>query len=295
LAETGTRVGFIRKIFSKTESADGQADMSFIDHIEALRAHLFRIVIAWVIAVVVVFIFSDWIFDNVILAPASTDFIANKWFCDLSHFLKIGDALCMPPIKIELQGNTVNGPFMAAINISMIGGLILAFPYIFYELWLFIKPALKAKELSYGRKSIFWVSLCFFLGAAFGYYVLAPFTFNFLANFKIGTTNIYKYIPTLEDFISTLTNLVLGCGIAFELPIIAFVLAKLGLISAKFLRKYRNYAYVGVLVLAAMLTPSSDWISQLIVAIPLFILYESSVLIVGRVDKQKQKEEASWE
>jgi sec-independent protein translocase protein TatC len=293
LAETAAQTGFFRKIFSKGENSS--ADMSFIDHIDALRAHLFRIAIAWIIAVIVVFIFSDWIFDNIILAPASADFVANKWFCDLSHFLRIGDALCMPPIKIELQGNTVNGPFMAAINISMIGGLILAFPYIFYELWLFIKPALKTKELKYGRKSIFWVSLCFFLGASFGYYVLAPFTFNFLANFKIGTTNVYKYIPTLEDFISTLTNLVLGCGIAFELPIIAFVLAKLGLISASFLRKYRNYAYVGVLVLAAMLTPSSDWISQLIVAIPLFILYESSVLIVSKIDKQKRKEEASWE
>jgi sec-independent protein translocase protein TatC len=294
LAETAAQTGFFRKIFSKGENSS--ADMSFIDHIDALRAHLFRIAIAWILAVIAVFIFRDWVIDNIIYAPSKNDFIANKWFCDLSHFLNIGEALCMPPIeKLELQGNTVSGPFMAALNISMVGGFIVAFPYIFYELWLFIKPALKPKEIRYGRKSIFWVSICFFLGAAFGYFVLAPFTFNFLANFKLGTTNTYKYIPTLDDFISTLTNLVLGCAIAFQLPVLAVVFAKLGLVSASFLKKYRRYAYVAILILAAILTPSPDWISQMVVAIPLVMLFETSVLLVAPIEKKKKKEAEAWE
>jgi sec-independent protein translocase protein TatC len=177
----------------------------------------------------------------------------------------------------------------------MIGGIIVVFPYLFYELWRFVKPALSSKELKYGRNSIFWVSLCFFTGAAFGYFVLAPFTFNFLANFQIGKTGAYKYLPTLDDYISTLSNLLLGCGISFELPVLAFVLAKIGIISAKFLKFYRKYAYIIILVVAAILTPSPDWISQAIVALPLVLLYEISIILVKRIDKEKKLEEAKWE
>ena len=181
-----------------------------------------------------------------------------------------------------------------AINIAMIGGIIIAFPYLFWELWRFVKPALSAKEVKYARGSILWVSLCFFLGAAFGYFLLAPFTFNFLANFTLGSVGAYKYLPTLDDYIDTLNNIILGCGIAFELPVMAYVLAKIGLISAAFLRKYRKYAFVVILIVAAVITPSPDWTSQTIVAIPLLLLFEISVVLVSRVDKQKAKEEKEW-
>jgi sec-independent protein translocase protein TatC len=161
-------------------------------------------------------------------------------------------------------------------------------------LWRFVKPALSAKEVKYSRGSILWVSLCFFLGAAFGYFLLAPFTFNFLGSFTLGTTGAYIYRPTLDDYIDTLNNIILGCGIAFELPVLAYVLCKIGLITADFLKKYRKYAFVVILILAAVITPSPDWTSQVIVSIPLLLLYEISIVICKRIDKQKEKEEKEW-
>lgn len=282
---------FLKKLKTKTNKDGDVAEMSFIDHLESLRWHIIRSVIVWLVAFVVVFINIDWVFDEIVYAPARSNFITYELLCNLSHFLHIGDSLCMPPVDIPLQGNTVSGPFMSALSISMIGGLVIAFPYLFFELWRFIKPALSAKELRYSRGSIFWVSLCFFTGAAFGYYLLAPFTFNFLANFKIGQTTAYRYLPTLDDYIDTINNIILGCGIAFELPILAYVLAKIGLINASFLRKYRKYAFVVILLLAAIITPSPDWTSQILVAIPLLLLYEISVWLVVGVDKKRLKDE----
>lgn len=270
------------------------AEMSFIDHLEALRWHLVRAGIVWLLAAIAVFINIDWVFDNLIYAPARSNFVTYGWLCNLSHKLHLGESLCMPPVNIPLQGNTISGPFMSAISISMIGGIIVAFPYLFWELWKFIKPALSPKEIKYSRGSILWVTLCFFTGAAFGYFLLAPFTFNFLANFTLGTAGLYKYMPTLDDYIDTLNNIILGCGIAFELPVMAYVLAKIGIITAAFLKTYRKYAFVAILVLAAIITPSPDWTSQVIVAIPLLLLYEISVVIAGRVDKSKAKEEKEW-
>ena len=279
-------------LFNRNNSE--QAEMTFIDHLEALRWHIVRAVAVWLLAAIGIFVGIDWIFDNVIYAPARPNFVTYSSLCNLSHKLGLGEALCMPPVNIKLQGTTVSGPFMSAINIAMVGGLIIAFPYLFWELWRFIKPALNSKEVKYARGSIFWVSICFFTGAAFGYYLLAPFTFNFLANFQLGTVGLYDYKPTLDDYIDTLTNLILGCGIAFELPVLAYVLAKIGLINGSFLRNYRKYAFVIILIVAAVITPSPDWTSQLLVAIPLLFLYEISVLLAARVDKRREKEEEEW-
>jgi sec-independent protein translocase protein TatC len=176
----------------------------------------------------------------------------------------------------------------------MIGAVIVAFPYIFFELWRFVTPALSAKEKKYARGSIFWVSLCFFAGAAFGYYLLAPFTFNFLASFTLGKSGAIQYQPTVNDYIDSLTNIILGCGIAFELPILAYVLGKIGLITARFLKTYRKYAFVVILLIAAIITPSPDITSQVLVSLPLLLLYEISVLIVSRIDKKRAKEEKEW-
>ncbi len=283
-----------QSFFNKNEKKDGKAEMSFIDHLEALRWHIVRSGLVWLTAAIVIFSKIDWIFDKIIFAPAQSNFITYSALCRFGHYIGIGDSLCMPPINLQLQGNTISGPFMSAISISMIGGLIVAFPYLFWELWRFIKPALSSKELKYSKGSIFWVTLCFFCGAAFGYYLLAPFTFNFLANFTLGSTNAYKYMPTLDDYIDTLNNIILGCGISFELPVLAYVLAKIGLINAAFLKKYRKYAFVIILILAAVITPSPDWTSQIIVAVPLLLLYELSVFIAARVDKENAKKEKEW-
>ncbi len=283
-----------KKFTFNRKDSNKKAEMSFVDHLEALRWHIVRSGLVWLAVAIVFFVKIDWIFDHVIFAPAQSDFITYSGLCRLGHFFHLGDALCMPPINIQLQGNTISGPFMAAISIAMVGGLIVAFPYLFWELWLFIKPALSPKELKYSRGSIFWVTLCFFLGALFGYFLLAPFTFNFLANFSLGTTNAYKYMPTLDDYIDTLNEIVLGCGLSFELPIVAYVLAKIGLVSADFLRKYRKYAFVIILIVAAIITPSPDWTSQIIVAVPLLLLYEISVFIAARVDKANKEKDREW-
>ncbi len=289
---TKERKAFFKKIRgTETEGAE----MSFIDHLEVLRWHLFRSAIVLIVVAIGVFLYVDWIFDNIIFAPAKKDFVTYTGLCNLSHKLHLGDALCMPPVDIQLLGTTVSGPFMSAISISFMGAIIIAFPYLLWELWRFVKPALSSKEINYAKGSIGWVSLCFFTGAAFGYYLLAPFTFNFLANFQLGKLGVYKYMPTLDDYIDTLTSLILGCGIAFELPVLAYVLSKLGIITPAFLKNYRKYAYVVILIVAAIITPSPDWTSQTIVAVPLIILYEISIFISKRVDKQRIKAEAEWD
>jgi sec-independent protein translocase protein TatC len=291
--EAKNRKSFFKKIRG---TDDGEkAEMSFIDHLEVLRWHIVRSVIALVVAAVMIFIFIDWIFDHIIYAPARQDFITYSALCNLGHSLHIGNALCMPVVKIPLLINTVSGSFTSALDICFMGGLIIAFPYLFWELWRFIKPALSPKELKYARGSIGWVSLCFFTGGAFGYFLLAPFTFNFLATFKLGTLGAQTYLPSLEDYIDTLVNIILGCGIAFELPVLAFVLSKIGLITPRYLRTYRKYAYVLILIVAAVITPSPDWTSQTIVAIPLIILYEISIFISARVAKQQAIEDKQWE
>lgn len=290
--KTAERKAFFKRI--RGQESDG-AEMTFIEHLEVLRWHLVRSAAVLVVVAVVIFIFVDWVFDHIIFAPAEKDFVTYKALCDFGHWLHIGDTLCMPPIDITLLGSTVSGPFMSAINISFMCALIIAFPYLLWELWRFVKPALTKKEIRYAQGSFWWVSLCFFLGAAFGYFLLAPFTFNFLANFQLGKLGVYQYLPTLDDYIDTLTSLILGCGIAFEMPIIVYVLSRLGLVTPGFLKNYRKYAYVIILVLAAIITPSPDWTSQTIVAIPLILLYEISILLSIRVNRQKVTEEKQWE
>ena len=290
--ESSDRKRFFKRLRNREEPAP--EEMSFMGHIEALRWHLMRSVIVWLVMAIVIFVFRDWVYDNIILAPSSENFITYGTLCSFGHWLGVGDSLCMPPVKIKFLVTEVNGTFTSALSIAMIGAVIIAFPYIFWELWRFIKPALSNKEKKYARGSIFWVSLCFFLGAAFGYYLLAPFTFNFLATFTLGTTGAIQYQPSINDYIDSLTNLILGCGIAFELPILAFVLAKIGLVNSKFLKKYSKYAFVIILLVAAVITPSPDVTSQIIVALPLLLLYWISIQLVATVDRKKAKEEKEW-
>lgn len=268
--------------------------MSFVDHLEALRWHIVRSVLALLIFAIGAFVFIDWIFDFVILGPTRTDFISYRMFCALSHKLGMGDSLCMPPINMSIQITTVAGPFMASIMIAAATGLILAFPYLCWEIWRFVKPALKPEELKHTRGIIFWISVFFFLGAAFGYFMLAPFTFNFLYNYQLGSEHQLEYRPMLNDYLESLMDITIGSGIAFELPMASWLLARIGLLTAGFLRTYRKYAYVALLVLAAIITPSPDWGSQMIVCIPLVILYEISIVIAARVNKARDKKWEEW-
>lgn len=275
-------------LFKKNNQA---AEMSFIDHLEALRLHIIRSVIAVIIFAVVIFIYRDWIFDNIITGPINPHFISYTALCKFSHWAHMGNALCMPPVQINMQTTTFGGQFISSISIAFIGGFMAAFPYIFWEFWRFVKPALKEKEIKNTRFVIFWVSFFFFTGAAFGYFLLGPFTFNFLAGFKLGTLGTLDTRPTLTDYLDNLTNIILGCGIAFELPVLAYVLTKIGLITPSFLKRTRKYAIVVILIAAAIITPSPDWMSQLIVFLPLWLLYEISILISAKITKEEEKRE----
>ncbi len=291
--QTSDRKSFFKRIQSGKEGTSKE-EMTFFDHIEELRWHIVRSIVVWASAAISIFVFRGFIFDDVILAPTKSNFVSYQALCRFGKWIHLGDSFCMPPVVIDFQYNTVTGPFSSALSIAMIGGLIVAFPFIFWELWRFVKPALSIKEIKYARGSIFWVSLCFFSGAAFAYYLLAPFTFNFLATFTIGTSQSIKYMPSINDYVETLTNLTLGCALAFQLPILAFVLAKIGLITGSLLRKYFKFAFVIILVVAAIITPSPDWTSQFLVAIPLLILYWISIILASRVEKQRAKKEKEW-
>jgi len=270
-------------------------EMSFVDHLEELRWHIIRSVIAILIMAVVIFINIRWVYENIIAGPINPSFVSYKALCDFSHWLHIGDALCMPPISVNMQTTTFGGQFISGISMAFIGAFIVSFPYIFWEFWRFVKPALKPKEVRNTRFIIFWVSFFFFLGAAFGYFVLGPFTFNFLSSFKLGFMVETK--PTINDYLDNLTNIILGCGLAFELPVLSFALTKIGLITPDLLRRSRKFAIVVILIVAAVITPSPDWMSQLIVFTPLFLLYQLSVLVSARVykkDQMEQEEEKEW-
>lgn len=266
-------------------------DMTFIDHLEALRWHIVRSLLAIMVFAIIIFIKIDWVFDRIITGPLQNDFISYRAFCKLSHLLHLGDSLCMPAINIKMQTTEFSSQFMSSITIAFMGGFIAAFPYVFWELWRFIKPALKPGELKNTRGSIFFVSFFFFSGAAFGYFLLGPFTFNFLANYTLGTSHILEAKPTLNDYLENLVDIIIGCGLAFELPVLSHILTKIGLITPKFLKATRKYAIVVILVIAAVITPSPDWTSQMLVFIPLFLLYQLSIVVSKRAYKEMEKKE----
>lgn len=278
-------------LFSKNPEDSG-SEMTFIDHLEELRVRIIRAAAAILIMAVVIFIYRDWIFDYIVTGPINPDFISYRALCSFSHWAHMGDALCMPPVKVNMQSNTFGGQFLGSISMALVGGIIMAFPFIFWQFWLFVKPALKENESKNTRYVIFWVTFFFFCGAAFGFFLLGPFTFNFLAGFQLGNHGTIVTLPTFTDYIDNLTNIILGCGLAFELPVLAFILTKIGMISPDFLRRTRKYAVVIILIVAAFITPSPDWMSQMIVFTPLFLLYELSILVSARVYKEVQAKEA---
>lgn len=262
--------------------------MTFVDHLEELRWHIVRGLLAVIVMAIFLFIKMDWFFDTIILGPIRKDFVSYAGLCRFGQWIGVGDSLCMPVVDTKLQATTFGSQFVSSISIAFVGGFILAFPYIFWEFWKFIKPALTQKEVRTTRFAIVFVSFFFFTGAAFGYFLLAPFTFSFLGNYHLGTSQILETRPMLSDYVDNLVNITLGAALAFQLPVIAYVMTRIGLVTPMFLRTYRKYAFVAILVIAAIITPSPDWMSQMIVTIPLIILYELSILISARVYKLDQ-------
>ena len=266
--------------------------MSFIDHLEVLRGHLFRSVLAIVVGAVVVAIYQDFFIRRVLLGPTHSDFPTYGFFCHMGKILHLEKALCMKGIGIKMQSTAVAGQFSTFISILLIGGIIIAFPYIFWEFWRFVRPALTPKELKNTRGVIFWVSFLFFMGVFFGYFVIAPYTLNFFGNFQLDENIENRW--ALSSYFDTMIPLILGTGLAFQLPLVMVVLARIGIVSATFLRKMWKYAVVIILIVAAVITPGPDVVSQMTVAIPLLLLYWVSILLTRRIEKEKAEEEKEW-
>ncbi|MBI2967592.1 MAG: twin-arginine translocase subunit TatC [Bacteroidetes bacterium] len=259
--------------------------MSFLDHLEVLRWHLVRSVVALVIFMILVFINKQILFDYILLAPKSTNFITYRLLCRLSEWLNIGETMCVKEIPYNLINIDITGQFMTHIYTSAIGGFVLAFPYIFWEIWRFVRPALYTTEQKYTQRIVLSASALFLTGILFGYFVLAPMSILFLGSYQVSE-QVSNQI-NLNSYVSLLSMMTLISGVIFELPLLTFILAKLGILTAAFMRKYRRHAIVVIFIFAAIITPSPDVTSQILVAIPLLILYEASIVVARTVEKRR--------
>lgn len=271
------------------KSGNNTGEMSFWGHIDALRGHLFRSALVVVTLSVVLFCFPEFLFDTIIFGPLKDDFLTYKAFCRLSHLLDLGDQLCFGHYTFKLQSLGLADQFTSQMWIAFIGGLILGSPYVLWEVWKFIKPALKEREKKSSTFFILSASLLFTIGVLFSYFIIAPLMINFLGNYKVSEMVENNF--TMDSYISTVTTLTLSAGLIFELPILVYFLTKFGLLTPEFMRKYRKHAIVVILIVAGVITPSPDITSQLLVAFPLYFLYEASIFVSYFVIKKKAAEQ----
>lgn len=263
-----------------------EKEMSFLEHLEELRWHVIRSFSAIFIVAIFMFVYIKTVFDQVLLAHLKPDFATYKFFCKVFSGIGIDSSFCNIQFKQTLQALNPTQQLMTAIWSSLILGFIIAFPYVLWEVWRFISPGLLESERKKSRGFIFWTSFLFFLGILFSYYVIIPMSVYFFYNFSIGDAVVNNF--KLDAYIGLVTNTLIGVAVFFELPIVIFFLSKIGLITPDFLRKYRKHALVVVLVLAAIITPP-DIASQIIVAVPIMILYEISIYISKFVIKKEQQ------
>lgn len=265
--------------------------MSFLDHLEALRWHLLRAVTAVLIFTVVAFIAKDFVFGVLILGPSKVDFLTYRVLCDIGNYFGIS-ALCINELPFTIQSRQMTGQFSMHMTSSMVVGLIAAFPYLFYEVWRFISPGLHANEKSAARGAVFFVSFLFLSGASFGYFVLSPLSINFLANYQLDPSIANEF--DITSYVSTLSMLVLASAIMFQLPVVVYFLSMSGLVTSKMLQSYRRHSIVVILIVSAIITPP-DVISQLLIAMPILVLYEVGIVIAKRLEKKRALREAEFE
>ncbi|MFD2517907.1 twin-arginine translocase subunit TatC [Salinimicrobium flavum] len=261
-------------------------EMSFLDHLEDLRWHLIRATLAVVIAGTAAFLAKGFIFDVLLFGPTNADFFTYDILCRLSTAVGLEGGFCFEKMPFTIQSRTMGGQFSAHVWTSITAGFIISFPYVIYEFWRFISPGMYANERNTARGFIFISSLLFFLGVLFGYYLVTPLSINFLGKYQVSDVVLNEF--DIGSYISLVRSSVLACGLIFELPIIIYFLTKIGLVTPEFLRKYRKFALVIVLILSAIITPP-DILSQIIVAIPVLVLYELSIVIAKIVTKKEEK------
>jgi sec-independent protein translocase protein TatC len=265
-----------------------EKEMAFLDHLEELRWHVVRSVAAIFIMMILAFVFTGFIFDEIIFAPSDPSFVTFRWLCRLGEITGV-DGLCVTKIPMKLQSRFLMGQFTMQLTSSFVIGLCVAFPYVVWELWRFISPGLYIREKKGSRGAVFYVSFLFLLGIAFGYFILSPMTIAFLANYTISDKIANEF--DITSYVSTITALVLGSGLLFQLPVVMFFLTKVGIVTPQFLRQYRKHAVVVILITGAIITPSPDPLSQSLISIPLYILYEISIWISAMELKRKEKRE----
>jgi len=267
-----------------TKKNEPKAEMSFLDHLEALRWHFIKAISAIIICAILAYVYSDFVWNSIILAPKSPDFWTSRMLIKLGDFIGIpSNGLNSKPL--QLINFNMSGQFMVDVWTAIIAGFIVSFPYVVFQFWSFIKPALYENERRHATGAVAVMSGLFFVGVLFGYYLIVPFSLDWLGSYSISKEVVNQI--NILSYISSVTSIVIAGGVSFELPVVVYFLSKVGLLTPKFLRKYRKHSYVVLLIIAAIITPP-DVLSQIIVTIPLVILYEVGIFISARVDKANQ-------
>jgi sec-independent protein translocase protein TatC len=269
----------------KSEKVTGE--MSFLEHLEELRWHLVRSSAAVVAGAVIVFINVKFIFDNILFAPKYPEFVTNRFFAWIANLMNSPE-LRINTKPFEIINIDMAGQFTTHLTIAMIGGIIISIPYIFWEFWSFIRPALYDKEKKYATGAVFFSSLLFLIGVLFGYYLIVPLSTHFFGSYRVSEEVVNQI--NLNSYISSVSTIVLGSGIVFELPIIIYFLSKVGIVSSSFLQKYRRHSYIALFLLAAIITPP-DIFSMLVVSGPLILLYEFGALLAKQIERKRKNEE----
>jgi len=266
-----------------------EKNMGFFDHIDELRKRLFRVAVVMLIGTVIGFIFVEELFEFIVLSPFSPDFFGYRFFCKAGHVLTNSDALCWTPPQLVMQSQLIQGQFVSAFKIAFVVGFVAAFPYIIYQIWSFIRPALSQKEIQKTRRSLGVVSLLFFTGLFFAYFFLVPLASNFLLGYSLNPQ--IQNIITISSVTGFVTFMSLATGLVFELPVLIYILARLGIVSSAFLKKHWRYAVVIIFLIAGIATPSPDMFSQVLLGTPLLGLYFIGIQVAKRVEKNRENEQ----
>lgn len=275
---------------TRKKGKSNEGEMSFLEHLEELRWHIIRSVVAIFVLMLVAFSFKNLIFDSIILAPKEPDFLTNRLLCKLGMLVDI-EKLCINTKPVNLISIKMAGQITTHITVALVAGLILAFPYVLWEFWKFFRPALHSNEKKHARGAVLVSSMLFFLGVLFGYFALVPLSVHFLTTYEVSPDVVNQI--NVRSYIGTISSICLATGLIFELPIITFFLTKVGIITPAFLTKYRKHSILVIVIVAAIITPP-DVFSQLLVCFPLLALYEVGIVISKRVMKQREKEHADF-
>jgi sec-independent protein translocase protein TatC len=276
--------------FQSNKNTSSTTDMSFLQHLEELRWHLVRSALVVVVLAITAFCLNDFVFDTVIFGPLQQNFISYRALCALGYKIGAGDVMCMTVPTQHLQTLSASEQFFNHMWISFLCGIIIGFPFILWELWKFVSPALKDKEIGPVRVFVVIASFLFIVGICFGYFLLFPMSYNFLINYKVSASGIVQTNNTFDDYISLISTMTLVSGIIFEMPILVYFLTRMTLLTPQFMRKYRKHAVIVILIAAAVITPSPDVTSQMVVAIPMYLLYELSVFVSAWAIKKHKLE-----